>query len=306
VAYSTLLKGFARQPDKVMELYTEMRASGIQCNTITYNTILNAFAQCGAMDRVPELLEDMRTADPPVESDIVTFSTLVKGFCAVGDLDQALELVKGMKQDAKYAPDEVMYNSLLGGCAKEHRVDEALHLMDDMRASGVAPSNYTLSMLVKLLGRSRNLSKAFAVVESVTKEYGFHLNIQVYTCLIQACFQNRQPTRASLLLDQLLGEGLRPDEKTYSALVRGCVQAGQVEKAAQMARRAYQAGSCVDARCLEEVAERLGSSSDAATELLAEVETSRLQSTKGRGVAPSCVVGGIGGSTPSPWRRNRT
>merc|ERR1719272_1473553 len=231
------------------------------------------------MDRVPELLADMRAADPPVESDIVTFSTLVKGFCAVGDLDQALELVKGMKRSGKYAPDEVMYNSLLGGCAKEQRVGEALQLMDDMRASGVAPSNYTLSMLVKLLGRSRKLSKAFDVVESVTKEYGFHLNVQVYTCLIQACFQNRQPAKAVLLLDQMLEEGLRPDEKTYSTLVRGCGHAGQVEKAAQMTRRAYQAGSSVDARCLEEVAERLGSSSGAARALMAEVEASRQQST---------------------------
>merc|ERR1719287_452977 len=157
-----------------------------------------------------------------------------------------------MKQDGKHVPDEVMYNSLLSGCAKEHRVDDALHLLDDMRAAGVAPSNYTLSMLVKLLGRSRNLSKAFSMVESVTKEHGFHLNIQVYTCLIQACFQNRQPAKAFLLLDQLLEQGLRPDEKTYSALVRGCSQAGQVEKAAQMAQRAYRAGSSVDARCLEE------------------------------------------------------
>lgn len=33
-----------------------------------------------------------------------------------------------------------MYNSLLDGCAKQHRVDQALQLLDEMRANGVAPS----------------------------------------------------------------------------------------------------------------------------------------------------------------------
>merc|ERR1719160_1390376 len=143
-----------------MALYKEMKSHGIQANTITYNTILNAFAQGGAMQCVPALLEDMKAATPPVEPDIVTYSTIVKGFCNAGNLDRALKVLDDMKASGKHTPDEVMYNSLLGGCAKEHRPDEAIQILSDMRKyngyvhhrSNVAPSNYTLSMLVKLMG----------------------------------------------------------------------------------------------------------------------------------------------------------
>merc|ERR1719473_1614709 len=221
VIYSTILKGFAmaKRSDQLMTLYEEMRAKEIPCNTITYNTMLNAFAKCGDMHKVPKLLEDMKTANPPVEPDIVTYSTMVKGFCAAGDVDRGMKLLHDMKDDGKLIPDEVMFNSLLDGCARQHRLDDALKLLDDMKQAGVSPSNYTLSIMVKLLGRARRLNQAFSMVKSVCEEHGFRANIQVYTCLIQACFHNRQMTKALALHDQVVEEGCLLDQKVYVSLV---------------------------------------------------------------------------------------
>ena len=42
----------------------------------------------------------------------------------------------------------------------------------------VVPSNYTLSILCKLLGRARRLEQAFETVKTFTREYGFKANIQ--------------------------------------------------------------------------------------------------------------------------------
>jgi len=286
VIYSTILKGFAmsRRPEKLMALYDEMKQRSIACNTITYNTMLNAFAQSGAMHRVPQLLEDMKSANPPVEPDVVTYSTMVKGFCASGDLDKGLQLLRDMESDGKFAPDEVMYNSLLDGCAKQHRLEDANRLLENMRTSGVTPSNYTLSIMVKLLGRAHRLNQAFTMVKSLSEEYGFRANIQVYTCLIQACFHNRHPVKALGLHDQIVQEGCNPDQKTYVVLVRGCLQAGVVDKAANIIRCAYHlpghgmtqapgSPAGVDANCLQEVLHRLGANSEAAKKLFAEVKS---------------------------------
>merc|ERR1719223_1517961 len=282
VIYSTIIKGFAYMKDvgKVMTLYDQMRAHGCQANTITYNTILNAFAQSGTMDRVPALLEDMKTASPPVEPDIVTYSTLVKGFCNSGCFDRALQLVKEMQASGKYEPDKVMYNSLLDGCAKEQRPDDALKLFDEMKKAGVPPSNYTLSMLVKIMGRCRRLNQALALTEETSKEYNPKVNSQVYTCLIQACFNNRQAFKAIALHDQLTKEGLQPDEMTYNVLVQGCLKAGLVDKAVQLAKCACGVGASKGAgmrpgigeRCLAELMSALGgAASNAAKALKAEL-----------------------------------
>jgi pentatricopeptide repeat protein len=238
VIYSSILKGFAnaKETDKVMAVYEEMKHHMIQPNTITFNTILNAFAQGGAMHRVPILLEDMKTTTPPVEPDIVTYSTIVKGFCNVGNLDRALRVLEDMKANGKHAPDEVMYNSLLAGCAKEHRPDEAIQLLDDMKKYNVAPSNYTLSMLVKLMGRCKRINQAFTMLEDISREYGLRINIQVYTCLIQGCFNAGLPTKAFSLHEKIIKEGLIPDSMTYTVLVRGFLQAGHLQQAVEMAK----------------------------------------------------------------------
>merc|ERR1719191_2295382 len=159
------------------------------------------------MDRVPSLLEDMKSANPAIEPDIVTYSTIVKGYCNSGGLDHALLVLKEVHA-CKFQPDEVMYNSLLDGCAREHRPDDALKLLSSMRQGGVAPSNYTMSMLVKLMGRCKRLKQAFSLIEEISREYSLKINIQVYTCLIQASFNNRQPTKAVALLDQIIADGL--------------------------------------------------------------------------------------------------
>merc|ERR1719387_354191 len=128
--------------------------------------MFDACACCGTMDRVPQLLEEMK--GNKAEPDIITYSTLVKGFCLSGDLDRAFLVLEEMKSDGKFAPDEIMYNSLLDGCAKLHRVEDAQQLLDDMRANSVSPSNYTLSILVKLFGRTRRLNQAFKIVEQIS------------------------------------------------------------------------------------------------------------------------------------------
>lgn len=272
VIYTTILKGFAWTQDMKMvtAVYDEMRAHDVQPNTITYNTILNAFAQSGTMDRVPALLEDMKSASPPVDLDIVTYSTIVKGFCNAGNLDRALEILQDMlsSSDLKFKPDEVLYNSLLDGCAKQQRPDDALKLLDDMRKSGVKPSNYTLSMIVKLMGRCRRVNKAFSLIEELSQEYKLKVNIQVYTCLAQACFNNKMATKAVSLYDQIMEEGLLPDEMTYTVFVKGCLQAGLVDQAVKLAKCAHGIGLSAKAakatppgiadRCLSELLHALG------------------------------------------------
>merc|ERR1719201_394946 len=219
VIYSTLLKGFAqsRQPGRVQDVFDEMKVMGISCNTVSYNTMLDANARTGKMDRADELFREMQASG--VSPDVITYSTLVKGYCQAGDIDQGFQVLNTMVQSGVHEPDEILYNSLLDGCAKQHRVDDALKLVDDMHKHNVRPSNFTLSILVKLLGRSRRLNQAFAMVEETCKRFDLQANIHVYTCLIFACFQNRQMPRALQLHDSMITEaGVEPDERTYAVL----------------------------------------------------------------------------------------
>jgi len=49
-----------------------------------------------------------------------------------------------------------------------------------MTSAGVVPSNYTLSILVKLLGHARRLNQAFKLVEELSQKHGIRPNVQVH------------------------------------------------------------------------------------------------------------------------------
>lgn len=239
VVYSTVLKGFAvsKRIDKVLAVYKEMRNNGIACNTITYNTMLDACAKCGCMEKASMLLEDMR--ETSIDPDIITYSTIIKGYCLAGDVERAFSVLEEMKRDGHFTPDEIMYNSILDGCTKQRNVSEALRVLEEMKASGIKPSNYTLSILVKLLGNARRLGQAMQMVEDLSEQHGLKPNIQVYTCLIHACFQNRRFERALGVYETMINEGCHADEKFYAVLARGCVQLHQPLKAVEVIKAAY-------------------------------------------------------------------
>jgi len=262
VIYSTILKGFtlSKQPERVDQVYQEMKALGIACNTISFNTMIDANCRTGRMDRAEQLFADLEASGSP---DVVTYSTMVKGYCMSGDIDKGFAVLRKMLASGRHDPDEILFNSLLDGCARQHRVDEALGLVEEMHKHHVQPSNYTLSILVKLLGRSRRLQQAFTMVEDTCKRFDFQANIHVYTCLLQACIQNRQLTRALELHDSMITQaGVQPDQKTYSVLARGCLTGGSIESLAQVVRTAHGLPSKlvkpewapgIEARVLEEV-----------------------------------------------------
>jgi len=136
-----------------------------------------------------------------------------------------------MRKDTTLKPDEIMYNSLLDGCAQNNQVDEGLRLLEEMKSAGVPPSNFSLSILVKMMSRAHRLEEAFALVADITKQYRFKPNVHVYTNLVQACVTNQQLNRGMKILDQMAEERIVPESRTYALLIRGNMSKGLFDQA---------------------------------------------------------------------------
>jgi len=111
--------------------------------------------------------------------------------------------------------------------------------LQEMETSGVTPTNYTLSVLVKLCNRARRLESAFELCQAVSERHGIRLNIHVYNNLMFACVGHAQLPRALQVLKRAVAEKARPDARTYTILLRGCVSAKQPDDAAGLIRAAF-------------------------------------------------------------------
>merc|ERR1711957_745416 len=181
VIYGTVLKGFAHQKkfNRVWSVYQEMLAIETDFTIVTFNTIIDACARCEELHRIPTLLKDMdRLA---IQPNIITYGAILKGYCQEGNLDKAYELLKSMRETTDFKPDEIMYNSLLDGCARQGLWDRARSVLDEMEAAGIRPSNFTLSVLVKVGRRSTcKLDSIVTVCHDISKKYGFRFNVHVH------------------------------------------------------------------------------------------------------------------------------
>lgn len=241
IAYASVVRGFVQSRDcaKAVECYEEIRLHGIKVSLVTFNTLVDACCRVGDMESAARLYRDMLDAE--CQPDLITYSTLVKGYCVRGELDEAMELFALMQQKG-IAFDAIVYNSLLDGCARAQKLQCCEELVASMERSGVAPSNHSVSILIKLYGRLKDLDKAFEVWSTLPKKYGFKPNAAVYTCLMSACIANGRTDLAMDLRRQMTSEGVRPDDRTFATLLRGGLRAANAEMCATLAHEALDAG----------------------------------------------------------------
>jgi pentatricopeptide repeat protein len=238
VIYGSIVKGFSHTKcfSRVWEVYGEMVAQKLQFSMVTFNTLIDACARSGELGRIPSLLKDIDAQG--LKLGIVTYSAILKGYCQSNRLDEAFELLEGMRRTAKLEPDEIMYNSLLDGCARQGLYDRGMSVLEKMQQSGIRPSNFTLSVLVKMANRAKRLDQAFEICKDLSSKYGFRLNVHVFANLVQACINHHDLPRAMGVLERMLQERVRPDVRTYTLLLRAFIEARKPQDAAGLLRAA--------------------------------------------------------------------
>jgi len=161
---ATMFKAFAKTKDlpRALALKEDMDRDRIELNLISYNSLIDVCVRCGNLSMSAVFLREMQTWN--IQPDIVTFSTLIKGYCRSGNsLDKALVLV----QEAKCRNlelDEIMFNSLLDGCATAKNAEIGRSVFAEMVSSNIMPSCVSFSILVRLLSTTGHLEEATDLV----------------------------------------------------------------------------------------------------------------------------------------------
>mmetsp|Transcript_66818 Transcript_66818/g.120274 ORF Transcript_66818/g.120274 Transcript_66818/m.120274 type:complete len:1040 (-) Transcript_66818:72-3191(-) len=244
IIFSTLIKGFAARGDaeRAMEMHRDLEAQGLQMNLLAYSTLIDVHARAGNLEKAEALMNRMEKDG--IRPNTITYSSMVKGHCLKGDLDRALQTFDKMLS-ASLKADTVIYNTLLDGAVKCSRFNLCDQLLKDMSGYGVEPSNFTLSIMVKMWGKRRNLNAAFDAVRTALGDSRQRLDSQICTCLMSACFYNNDPRRALEALKEMKTwpncDG--PDGSTYGTLVSGLTRAHCFKEAVAAALEAAELSS---------------------------------------------------------------
>jgi len=236
VIYGSVLKGFSHQKqfDRMWAVYQEMLQTGVQFTVATYNAIVDACARCNEMNRVASLLKEM--VDSGIKPNIITYSAIIKGYCQDNRIELALGVMTEMQNSVDLSPDEHTYNTVINGCARRGLYDKGMALLEQMCDAGIPPSNFTLSVVVKLASRGRQVDKAFELVDELSQKFKLRPNVHVYNNLIQACTWHKSCEVAMKVVERMAQQGVRLDVRSYSLLLKACVEWNEPQQAADLLR----------------------------------------------------------------------
>eukprot|EP00441_Pelagodinium_beii_P030228 CAMPEP_0197709602 /NCGR_PEP_ID=MMETSP1338-20131121/128535_1 /TAXON_ID=43686 ORGANISM="Pelagodinium beii, Strain RCC1491" /NCGR_SAMPLE_ID=MMETSP1338 /ASSEMBLY_ACC=CAM_ASM_000754 /LENGTH=1057 /DNA_ID=CAMNT_0043293537 /DNA_START=54 /DNA_END=3227 /DNA_ORIENTATION=- len=258
VICSILVKGLAntQQPRRALQLWREMKQNGMKMNVVAYNVMIDSQARLGNMDEVMEIVQEM--AADNCQPDSITHSTICKGYAVKGELAKAIEVLENMQQ-SKVPHDAIVYNTILDGCAKHKRVELVEPILETMEANAIAPTNFTLGILLKIYGRQRDLDKAFEAFEALPRKGRFQPNAQVWSSLMNACITTQSTDKALKVFKDMQGAGVMPETRACTSLVQSLVRLEKLHEAIDVVDLVYglrtkpshKQRTSIDEECLE-------------------------------------------------------
>ncbi|CAK9860089.1 unnamed protein product [Sphagnum jensenii] len=244
-----------KQLGKVFEELEIAKKENGKLNHIIMNAVLMACVNCKDIDYGLRVFNEM-AAPGGTGVDNVTYGTLLKGLGEARRLDDAFELLESM--EAGTAPGQpeltnVHLNTLVNACADAGEALRArgvlLRYRSSVRKSGL--TTFTYNLLIKGYARSDNPLEALKLMDEM-KSHGLQLQRLTYNSLILACVRGGDMARAFELLTAMKEDAKRlqtsrllPDVVTYTTLLRGLADVGDLEGVCNMVTEMKEMPTCV-------------------------------------------------------------
>ena len=198
-------------------------------DVISYNAIIKAMTKFGQYEEAIETFYRMKKTH--IKPDKYTYTALAKAVMV--DDNDVEELLFDMREEGVIA-DVMTFNTIVRYLCEQRKLSAARKVINFMEGSGVSPDAWTYGFLMKGLLDTDNPSACLTLFESACSDrrtVGLTENVFLYTTAITAAAAMKDHTRALELLSRMNSLGIKPNQKTMTALLSACLSAGEPELA---------------------------------------------------------------------------
>ncbi|KAG8085750.1 hypothetical protein GUJ93_ZPchr0010g11041 [Zizania palustris] len=266
VTWTSLLTGYAqgRMHWEVMALFFRMRAEGICPNPFTFASVLSAVASQGELDLGQRV--HAQSVKFGCHSTVSMCNSLMNMYAKCGLVEEAKSVFYWME-----TRDMVSWNTLMAGLQLNECELEALKLFHESQISMGKLTQSTYATVIKLCANLKHLVLARQLHSCVLK-HGFHLagnvmtaitdayskcgelfdalniflttaglqNVVSWTAIISGCIQNGDIPLAAVLFSRMREDSIKPNEFTYSAMLKASLPILPPQIHAQVIKTNYQ------------------------------------------------------------------
>eukprot|EP00250_Pteridium_aquilinum_P017194 c23502_g1_i1 orf=474-3668(-) len=273
VTFNTLISGYAQSGHgcEALQLFDSMIQEGIGPDCFTFVSILRACLGTASIDQVmwvySYIIEGRFELDVYVASALVNtlmkigrledahsvfygsekqnvliWSVLIDGYSQSGHSKDAFDLFQQMKYQHRLSPDPITYSSVLKAFSSTETLVQGRLIHALVLEDGFESDQFLASGLINMYAKCGSLEDAQCVFERLD-----HCNIVVWSALITGFIQHGQGHKALQLFEEILQEGLEPDDVTFVGVLNACSNVAALGKGWQVHALMIQIGLKLDA-----------------------------------------------------------
>jgi pentatricopeptide repeat protein len=231
---------------QAQDVVHKMVKLGYKPNLLTFNTVLSCWVKAGRPHDAELFLDQILKQDLHIQPDIVSYNTVIQGFCNSKQMDKAIEILKVMLDSSVISgslssarvplPNVRTFTTILSCLAKQRtlhtarQAEELVFQMQDLHDSrnlDTMPTEFTYNVLLNCWASlskidPKRTSQYSRRVEEILADMKSLSDVQQPTVVsyntVLKTYRN-SIVKAEKLLDDLIAYGLKPNEKTWDAVM---------------------------------------------------------------------------------------
>uniref|UniRef100_A0ACD5XS59 Uncharacterized protein n=1 Tax=Avena sativa TaxID=4498 RepID=A0ACD5XS59_AVESA len=200
--------------DELSRIFDEMIQLGHLANTVTLNVLLDIYGKAGLFNRAERVLNMARRQGL---EDTISYNTIISAYAQSGDFRSMTYFVQKM-QDAGFPVSLEAYNCMLNAYGKSGQLEEFSAVLQKMRRAKCDFDHYTYNIMLNIYGR-KGWIEGVAYVLSELKSRGVEPDLYSYNTLIKAYGIAGMPEDAVKLMQEMRIKGINADRVTYTNLI---------------------------------------------------------------------------------------
>ncbi|CEM03589.1 unnamed protein product [Vitrella brassicaformis CCMP3155] len=134
-------------------------------------------------------------------------------------------------------------NQQISACTRKGRLGEAFQHFARISELNLKPTIVAYSSLINCCVRCGEMQRAAHLYERMQNQDGIAPNLIVYTTMVKGYSNQGNMAEAERLMDAMTAAGVQPNIRTLSALMRGYLRTGQLDRALKNAKHLVEAQS---------------------------------------------------------------
>lgn len=228
VLFNALLDTHCRMKDiaGLESTFNTMRTLKIEPSHVTLGILVKAYGQACDIKSVLRLWDEMQ--DQRQQANAVTYGCMINACVRCGQNQKAVEIFEEMKSLKKHC-NTILYTTLIKGYGNEKDIKNALRLFAEMQQENVPYNTIAYNSIIDVCIKCSDVSAAEEIFsEMLLPDSPVQPDLITYSTLLKGYCQVGNLDKALQVAETIKACGLRCDELVYNTLMDGCVKANDL------------------------------------------------------------------------------